>query len=526
MGEYIELGEGEEREVGEGDEVRDGESGEVEGMKELGEEDDFTAENEVREGEEFVQENEESVSLENDRETMSSMSVPSSNKQVKYMSIDRLSALPDALLICILSFLSTKKAARASILSKRWQHLWTNLPKLRFKEKSCELEKILKTVNRIHGALGIRRESYLERLYIDFHYYESFALDVDSWVEYVVKHKVKDVTLELNPQGVLYKLPQSMYSSSCFTYLSLRGCNLVPQRNVDWKYLTVLSLNDVKLDEHVIEKILSGCPVMHFLILCQCWGLSCLKIDSPCVSELVLIDREDGESEPLLEISAPHVQTLSISICPINKWRLTNISSVTHAAISLIGSDDWDADDYEVMSNLEDLVGALLHVKYLLFSHMCIEVLSMLVEMHDVQLPESRREILHVHASADANVMSGIVALLESSPMLQELAISGIDLDGPPITWDVVGRSEMHGNLVHLKTVNIMDFVAVPALTGEPLLTLVQILLDKATVLEKLEIHIEYPVSLFKTFPQIFIEISQKLLSYPRSSRKAVVLLS
>ncbi|CAH9069535.1 unnamed protein product [Cuscuta europaea] len=420
MGEYEELGKGEERDVGEGDEIREkGEFGVVEGMKELGEGDEFTAENGVIEGEEFVYENEfgkdeASVLLENDRETMSSMSVPSSNKQIKYMSIDRLSALPDALLICILSFLSTKKAARASILSKRWQHLWTDLPKLKFKEKSCEREKILKTVNRVHRTLGIRRENYLKWFYIDFHYYESFALDVDSWVGYVVKHKVKNVTLALNPQGVLYKLPQSMYSSSCFTFLSLRGCDLVPQRTVDRKYLTVLSLNDAKLNEHVIEKILSGCPVMHRLILCQCWGLSYLKIDSPCVSELVLIDREDGEAQPLLEVSAPYVQTLSISICPTNEWRLTNISCVTHAGIAFIGSD-WDSDSYEVMSNLEDLVGVLLHVKYLALSHMCIEVLSMSVEMYDMQLPESRREILEVQASADANVILGILCHLGSS---------------------------------------------------------------------------------------------------------------
>ncbi|CAH9075963.1 unnamed protein product [Cuscuta europaea] len=204
----------------------------------------------------------------------------------KRCHLDRLSALPDALLICILSFLSTKgcdhtstnapdpistkKVARTSILSKRWQHLWTNLLELEFKEKSCECEKILKTVNRVHHTIGIHRENYLERLYVDFHYYESFASDVDSWVGYVVINKVKNVTLQLNPKGVLYMLPQSMYYSSFFTSLSLRGWDLVPERTVDWKYLTRLHLNDVKFDEHVIEKILSGCPMMYSLILCQC----------------------------------------------------------------------------------------------------------------------------------------------------------------------------------------------------------------------------------------------------------------
>ncbi|GJN14898.1 hypothetical protein PR202_gb01772 [Eleusine coracana subsp. coracana] len=45
---------------------------------------------------------------------------------------DRLSALPDDVLVLILLRLYTKDAVRTSVLSRRWRHVWTLLPVLRF----------------------------------------------------------------------------------------------------------------------------------------------------------------------------------------------------------------------------------------------------------------------------------------------------------------------------------------------------------------------------------------------------------
>jgi len=40
---------------------------------------------------------------------------------------DRLSDLPDGVILHILSFLNTKHVVRTCVLSKRWEHLWKRI---------------------------------------------------------------------------------------------------------------------------------------------------------------------------------------------------------------------------------------------------------------------------------------------------------------------------------------------------------------------------------------------------------------
>ncbi|XVF78338.1 hypothetical protein PTKIN_Ptkin14bG0124400 [Pterospermum kingtungense] len=49
-------------------------------------------------------------------------------------SSDKISDLPDELILHVLSFAPTKQAVATSILSKRWHHLWTLVPILDFEE--------------------------------------------------------------------------------------------------------------------------------------------------------------------------------------------------------------------------------------------------------------------------------------------------------------------------------------------------------------------------------------------------------
>ncbi|OWM69172.1 hypothetical protein CDL15_Pgr025359 [Punica granatum] len=62
--------------------------------------------------------------------------------------IDR-GSLPDEVLILILSLVTTKEAAKTSILSHRWKYLWVNIPNLDFAISPQEMES-----DRSHKYIG------------------------------------------------------------------------------------------------------------------------------------------------------------------------------------------------------------------------------------------------------------------------------------------------------------------------------------------------------------------------------------
>ncbi|XP_076940096.1 putative F-box/FBD/LRR-repeat protein At4g03220 [Bidens hawaiensis] len=66
------------------------------------------------------------------RKIASSSSNNNNNDDDDQPQQDRLSLLPDVLLLYIFSFIDTKLAVQASILSKRWVNLWSSMPVLNF----------------------------------------------------------------------------------------------------------------------------------------------------------------------------------------------------------------------------------------------------------------------------------------------------------------------------------------------------------------------------------------------------------
>ncbi|KAL0453075.1 UNVERIFIED_CONTAM: F-box/FBD/LRR-repeat protein [Sesamum latifolium] len=521
-----ESGEGEEFSEQEGeqeDEELDAEEGGEEGVE--GEED----EEELASVEEVGEEG-ENYRVESDEEISSALS---SNKRVKQMSIDRLSALPDSLLVRILSFLDMKEAAMTGVLSKRWQFLWTGLPRLKFYEGSSRTEQIRKFVAWVHRTLVICSGHHLETFEIDFAYDKCFASDVNVWVDFTLKNKVKDVALLLNSRKDLYLLPQMMYSNSSLTRLSVERCIISPKRTVEWGSLTTLYLDKVVLNDHVIVKILSGCPALYELELTACTGLYYLKIDHQSLRVLKIgcwKGEMSGNCETFLEISASYIHTLQISQHPRGRrLRLTDVASLVRADIDF--EVDFHPVSVKLISCTEELFNSLQHVKELEVGYGCLEVLSMLA-VKGWLLPQSGQRRLTVDASKDENSIPGILRLLESSPYLETLVIT---LDGfcefdedwvnisPAASY--VKKVDLQSDLWHLKTVTITSS-ADSDLPSEGVLNLAQLLLKRAGVLEKMVIDTgKFATSSSANVASNYIRIAQTLLSCPRSSPEAVVLL-
>ena len=90
---------------------------------------------------------------------------------------DRISALPDSILLAILSFLPTKGTIKTGVLSKRWAYLWTFTPSLRFTDTSSENAAIFATaMNDI-----LHRAPKLTNLCVLFEYEPELKISLGSF---------------------------------------------------------------------------------------------------------------------------------------------------------------------------------------------------------------------------------------------------------------------------------------------------------------------------------------------------------
>ncbi|XP_057773777.1 putative F-box protein At2g39415 [Salvia miltiorrhiza] len=103
-------------------------------------------------------------------------------------SLDRLSELPDSLILSILSLLSsTRDVVRTTILSKRWKDLWTTVPCLEFEDENPEF--ICRVLAQWRGAkIWIFYLSLSDEVP---HLPPPTSSDVESWLLFAVEKQVE-----------------------------------------------------------------------------------------------------------------------------------------------------------------------------------------------------------------------------------------------------------------------------------------------------------------------------------------------
>ncbi|CAH9078958.1 unnamed protein product [Cuscuta europaea] len=433
------------------------------------------------------------------------------------VSVDRISGLPDGLLASILSHLDTKESMVTSVLSKRWRYLWMLVTKLKFSEESLEIEKIRKFVAGINRILVVFNAQYVVNFEVELTYYECFAADLFVWVVYALKSDVFKFSLLLNPSPSkdLYKLPNLIFDYPHLKDLWLRRCILAPLTVVDWPSLRRLYLEDIELPQDVLDKIIAGCPLLYKCLLSSCWGFSRFEANIQKFTLLGIGDSEDGNKDPLLEISAPLAQTLVLTpYLQGRKWRITNISSAVKATIDLVGSD-WDPSCDEIMSNTKDFLDNLQHVNKLNLGRDIMQVISM-IALNSWELSHSTRRCLEVNVSCNDLDIDGIICLLESSPNLETLVIDGYrpKKNSPCFDPELVITYDLRSELLNLKSIEITIWPD-PNFQGEPMMKLVQLLLKGCSVLEKMVVNV--------VGTDDIVSVIQNLLAYPRSSPNAVI---
>ncbi|KAL4559157.1 hypothetical protein LXL04_031291 [Taraxacum kok-saghyz] len=227
----------------------------------------------------------------------------------------------------------------------------------------------------------------------DFELEPLLKTPLSIWIRYAVRCNVKNIDLTFWPDMRAehpFTLDQIIFTNSCFTEMTLNGCNINPIGEISWKNLTSLSISYWCLNEGLIENILSGSPVLETLVLDGCYGYRRLDITSKSVKNLVISKYmhfwDDSDTDDIVEINAPNILSLTIekSIL-LKKLLLVNVSSLIKANL------DYTSTKYkhrirqttpteEEQEMLKEHIMNLSHVKELTIGFFCYKVISCLKE--------------------------------------------------------------------------------------------------------------------------------------------------
>ena len=315
---------------------------------------------------------------EEEEESSSSDDYPS--KRRKHVPIveeeDRVSTLPDSILLTILSSLCTKDAVRTGVLSKRWAYLWTFVPSLRFTD--YYFRHAADYASFVDNVLLLHRASKLTNFSVEVEYNPELKPRVDLWVRFATTAKVDQLSLLLS--SCFYKLPQHLYANEFVSELDFRACEIKPNGLVRWSSLKRLCLWNLVLHKDELNKVLLGSPRLELLELRSCEKLNRLDIVSESLKKLVMDSNyEDGLE---LEIVAPKIESLEIigEFYGMKKCQIKNASALVEVRVDFeitmeYEEEEQEEDHYKNCENVvRELLKSLNQVKKLIVGRWCVKV--------------------------------------------------------------------------------------------------------------------------------------------------------
>nr|POE84598.1 putative f-box/lrr-repeat protein [Quercus suber] len=462
---------------------------------------------------------------------------------------DRISALPDSILLSILCFLPINDAIKTGVLAKRWASLWTSLPSLSFDSDYFGYYKNTHFPYAVDNTLLLHRAPKLTKFDIRSEYDPDLIPRLDIWVRFATNAKVDQLSLRLSSphyslDPIEYQLPQHLYTNEFVSEFNFSFCKIKPIGLLHWVSLKHLCIGQSALCDDVIRKVLMGSPRLESLELYYCYDFHRLDIVSESLRKLVidgyLVDMLESEKRKLeLEIVAPKIECLEILGCFDMKCRIKDVSAVVEAKLDFNMRNGYACEEYQDI--VRDILESVHHVKKLTVGNWCLMVVS-IMSMEHLPSPLSKCQCLTMKTSMEKENLPGIARLLQSLPYVETLNIditSSYYIGSEPEFLNRCCRRSYRDEVKHwksgeiyfksllvcLKTVTIFGFGERLFHMKEAFILVVQFLLKNAKVLEKMVITTPRDMQNERRILLLeFLKVAQKLLSFPRSSPHAVIM--
>lgn len=296
--------------------------------------------------------------------------------------IDRISGLPDEILLAILESVDAKTAVSTSLLSRRWRYLWRSLHSLNLSEVSfpanyrnwvrlgpmnkdyLKSNKITHFVPSLRWFTRIKKgHTDLRRLSLVFSGNVRSAAAVNSAIVSAAEKGVKDIALAVVGKAE-YKFPlwlfsdgDSSSSSSSLDSLWLNNCKISVTGFEGFSALKKLVLVAMQMRTKETEVLVRSCKSLKILYLIDMFDARVVK--HPELEELVWLWSLPSGA---FEIDTPALRRLEYcgagKVLPVST--LNSLPCLEHVSLQYVG----DHPDRQA-KNLRTIATRFPHVKSL-----------------------------------------------------------------------------------------------------------------------------------------------------------------
>ncbi|EOA26119.1 hypothetical protein CARUB_v10019545mg [Capsella rubella] len=251
---------------------------------------------------------------------------------------DRISELPEDLLLHILSSLPTEDVIATSVLSKRWRSLWKLVPKLEFDSeyhKSNFSEHVCRSLNLPEALV-------LESLHLIFKYWHHASeSDVAMCVGIAFERHLRKLVLdyEFQKQGLeIFPSVLCSFNNRLETLEPSGSMVLDLPSPACFKFLRKLYLYGIDFEnDKSVCNLLCGCPSLEDLIMHRCGNVETLTVAVPSLQRLTIDDMYTEGDKRGYVINAPSLKYLNLEgICTSEFFLIENAPELVEAMINVV----------------------------------------------------------------------------------------------------------------------------------------------------------------------------------------------
>ncbi|TXG67749.1 hypothetical protein EZV62_009024 [Acer yangbiense] len=355
------------------------------------------------------------------------MASNSNNRSVS--SRDIISGLPSELLCYIFCFLPFKEAARTSVLSSRFRHVWYGTTRIDFqenffvKDNETEENKQIQRRDFIDFANNWL-ESYtgktIDMFSLTFSRPGDFTVNMHNFIRSSLAHNVKGLSLDfhdpilredgLENRGGVFELPVFVYGHKGLESLKLFSCNFLVSGFRNFTSLKELSLGWIQLGPNSVKNLLMYCPSLESFTLKNCWNIhEHLDISGPNRRLKSLVVDKCKFLDGLVQIQAPNLMFFKYSGGADQFYLEERLTSLQEAELDF----GLETEFSELGHLLYDLVEQLFAVRVIPIGEEPLGLLNTLNVRH-----------LILKTSLHSFEFYGIRFMLKSCPLLETLTIN------------------------------------------------------------------------------------------------------